>query len=157
MDFKAAPGTTSAFAIEAQWPQDQAPESLTDSRGAPSPAMHVFRLVVAIALAGLLTGCGPGGPRGPKGEQGPRGPPGPKGDPGPPGPPGGAAAIRVVRANCDAKSCTVQCSEDEMLLTAYCGPNHNPAVVLIGRTATCRNPVPANSPIIAACARLPPR
>jgi hypothetical protein len=44
-----------------------------------------------------------------------------------------------------------------MLLTAYCGPNQNPAVVLIGRTATCRNPVPANSPIIAACARLQPR
>jgi hypothetical protein len=51
----------------------------------------------------------------------------------------------------------VQCAEDEMLLTAYCGPNHNPASILIGRTATCRNPVPANSPIIAACAKMPPQ
>jgi hypothetical protein len=118
---------------------------------------RVLQSVVAIALAGLLTGCGPGGPRGPKGEQGPPGPTGPRGDPGPPGPPGPTVAIRVVRADCDARSCRVQCGEDEMLLTAYCGPNHNPAVVLIGRTATCRNPVPANSPIIAACARMPPR
>jgi hypothetical protein len=119
--------------------------------------MHALEAIVAIALAGLLTGCGPGGPRGPKGDQGPPGPTGPKGDPGPPGPPGPTVAIRVVRASCDANSCRVQCAEDEMLLTAYCGPNHNPASVLIGRTATCRNPVPANSPIIAACAKMPPQ
>src|SRR5271165_2265696 len=117
-------------------------------------AFGTRRVLVAIAFAGLLTSCGPGGPRGPKGDQGPPGPTGPKGDPGPPGP---TVAIRVVRADCDARSCRVQCREDEMLLTAYCGPNHNPAVVLIGRTATCRNPVPANSPVIAACAKMPPQ
>ena len=116
--------------------------------------MRALEAIIAIALAGLLTGCGPGGPRGPKGDQGPPGPTGPKGDPGPPGP---TVAIRVVRAGCDANSCRVQCGEDEMLLTAYCGPNHNPASILIGRTATCRNPVPANSPIIAACAKMPPQ
>src|SRR5205823_2054487 len=78
-------------------------------------AMHVFRLLAAIALTATVMGCGQGG--GPKGDPGPPGPPGPRGEPGPPGPAGG---IRVVRSNCDATNCTVQCADDEMLLTAYC-------------------------------------
>ncbi|MGZ5844867.1 MAG: hypothetical protein ACXWJL_07700, partial [Xanthobacteraceae bacterium] len=79
--------------------------------------MHVFRGLTAIALAATLVGCGQGQP-GPKGDPGPPGPPGAKGDPGPPGPPFG---VRMARSNCDATNCTVQCREDEVLITAYCG------------------------------------
>src|SRR5262249_23483155 len=79
-------------------------------------AMRVLRVLVAMALAGAMMSCGQG--QGPKGDPGPPGPPGPKGDPGPPGPPFG---IRIVRSNCDTTNCSVQCGDDELLLTAYCG------------------------------------
>jgi hypothetical protein len=107
-------------------------------------------LVIAIAFASLLMSCGPG-PPGPMGYAGPPGPTGPKGDPGPPG------GIRVVRSNCDETNCAVQCGEDEMLLTAYCGPRRNAAVFPSERSATCRSQVPANSPLVAACANMPSR
>ena len=90
-------------------------------------------------------------PPGPMGYAGPPGPPGPKGDPGPPG------GIRVVRSNCDETTCTVQCGEDEMLLTAYCGPRRNAAIFPSERSATCRSQVPANNPLVAACAMMPSR
>ena len=105
--------------------------------------MHLLRLVIAIALAGPLMSCG--------GYVGPPGPPGPKGDPGPEGPPFG---LRVLRSNCDEASCTIQCREDEMLVTAYCGTRRNAAVFPTERSATCRTPVPGNSPIVAACAKM---
>jgi hypothetical protein len=114
--------------------------------------MHVFRLLAAIALTATVMGCGQGG--GPKGDPGPPGPPGPRGEPGPPGPAGG---IRVVRSNCDATNCTVQCADDEMLLTAYCGARRNAAIIPTERSATCRSPVPANSPLVAACLKIPPQ
>jgi len=115
-------------------------------------AMGVLRVLIAMALAGAMIGCGQG--QGPKGDSGPPGPPGPKGDPGPPGPPFG---IRIVRSNCDAANCSVQCAEDELLLTAYCGVRRNAAVIPSERTATCRSPVPANSPLVAACVKIPPQ
>jgi hypothetical protein len=110
-----------------------------------------LRLLTMIALTGTMMNCGQG-QQGPKGEPGPPGPPGAKGDPGPPGP---AFGIRVVKANCDARSCTVQCDDDEMLLTAYCGARRNAAVIPTERSATCRSQVPANSPLIAACLKMP--
>jgi hypothetical protein len=110
--------------------------------------MHVLQAIIATALAGTLMGCGEG-PQGPMGYEGPPGPPGPAG---PPGPPGG---IRIVRANCDETTCSVQCGQDEMLLTAYCGAKLNVALIPTGRTATCRTQVPANNPIVAACAKMP--
>jgi hypothetical protein len=109
--------------------------------------MLALRLLLIVPLTGLIVGCGQG--QGPKGDPGP---PGAKGDPGPPGP---VSGIRVVRANCDARSCTVQCRDDEMLLTAYCGPRRNAAIIPTERSATCRNPVPANSPLVAACLKMP--
>ena len=116
--------------------------------------MDVFRLLLVAALTVTVTGCGQGQGGGPKGDPGPPGPPGPRGEPGPPGPPGG---VRVVRSNCDATSCTVQCADDEMLLTAYCGARRNAAVIPTERSATCRSPVPANSPVVAACLKIPPQ
>ena len=115
--------------------------------------MHASRLLIVIALAGTVMSCGQGQP-GPKGDSGPPGPPGPKGEPGPPGPP---SSIRVVRSNCDAANCTVQCADDEMLLTAYCGARRNAAIIPAERSATCRSPVPANSPLVAACVKIPPQ
>lgn len=112
--------------------------------------MNVLRTLIATASAGImLMSCGQG-PQGPMGYQGP---PGPKGDPGPPGP---AMGLRVVRSSCDETSCTVQCGEDELLLTAYCGPKRIAASIPTERSATCRSQVPASSPIIAACMKIPP-
>jgi hypothetical protein len=122
----------------------------------PGPAEHrmsSYSLIIVIVLAAALASCGQGqGPQsGAKGDPGPPGPQGEKGDPGPPGPPSG---IRVIKADCDARNCTVQCSADEMLLTAYCGPRRNAAVIPSERSATCRNAVPANNPLVAACVKM---
>jgi hypothetical protein len=111
---------------------------------------RVLQLMVAMAMAGIMVSGCDRGTRGPKGDPGP---PGAKGDPGPPGP---SLGIRVVKADCNERSCTVQCSQDEMLLTAYCGAKRNAAVIPSERSATCRSQVPANSPLVAACVRMPP-
>jgi hypothetical protein len=105
-------------------------------------------MLMLIILAGtVVSGCG----RGPAGAKGERGPPGPKGDPGPAG-----VGVRVIKAGCNERSCTLECSRDEMMLTAYCGSKRNPAVFPTERSATCRSQVPANSPLVAACAKMPP-
>lgn len=112
--------------------------------------------IIAIVMAAALASCGQSGTPGPKGDPGPPGPPGAQGEKGDPGPPGASSGIRVIRAACDANGCTVQCGPDEMLLTAYCGPRRNAAVIPNERSATCRNPVAANNPLVAACAKMPP-
>jgi hypothetical protein len=109
------------------------------------PALRIITVTVVTAI--MLGGCG----RGPQGQKGDRGPPGPKGDPGPAG-----AGIRVIKADCNERGCIAQCGTDEMLLTAYCGPKRNAAVIPSERSATCRSPVPANSPIVAACVKMAP-
>jgi hypothetical protein len=114
--------------------------------------MHLYRTLIAITLAAGLVGCGKG-PQGEKGDPGPAGAPGAKGEAGPAGPPGPAAQMRIVRANCDATSCTVQCSEDEVLFIAYCGAARNAATFPTERSASCRARGVANSPLIAACAK----
>jgi hypothetical protein len=117
----------------------------------PINAIYIFGMLITIVLAGLMITWGDG-PKGPMGYQGPQGPKGPTGDP---GPPGQGSRIRLVRSNCDETTCTVQCGENEMLLTAYCGPKRNAAIIPTERTATCRNPVPANSPLVVVCAQMP--
>jgi hypothetical protein len=122
--------------------------------------MHLDRIglcrtLIAITLALGLVGCGKSS-QGEQGEPGPAGPPGAKGDAGPrgpAGPPGASGAMRVVRANCDASGCTAQCGDDEVLLIAYCGATRIAATFPTERSATCRARTPANSPIIAACAK----
>jgi hypothetical protein len=108
--------------------------------------------LIVIALAVGLAGCGKPEP----GEKGDPGPPGAKGDAGPrgpAGPPGASGAMRILRANCDATACAAQCGDDEVLLIAYCGAMRNAATFPTERSATCRARTPANSPIIAACAK----
>jgi hypothetical protein len=114
----------------------------------------VVGIIITAALAGsLLTWDGA---KGPAGDQGPAGPKGPTGDPGPPGQESGqASSLRIVQSNCDQTSCTAQCGENEILLTAYCGPKRNAALIPTDRTATCRTRVPANSPLVAVCAAVP--
>jgi hypothetical protein len=116
----------------------------------PIKAMYVVGTLTMIALAGSMIIWGQG-PKGPMGDQGPPGPKGPRGDA---GPPGSASDIRIVRSNCDETTCRVRCGENEILLTAYCGPKRNPAIIPTERTAACRNPMPANSPLVAVCAQI---
>jgi len=114
--------------------------------------MYVGGALIAIGLAGSVITWGQGF-KGPMGDQGP---PGPKGATGDPGPPSAVSSVRIVRSNCDAKNCRVQCGESEMLLAAYCGAKRNPALIPTERTATCRVGGPANSPLLAVCARIEP-
>ena len=115
-------------------------------------AMSVVGMLM-IALAGSMIIWGQSS----KGPMGDPGPPGPKGLPGDAGPPSTTSGIRIVRSNCDETACRVQCDENEMLLTAYCGPKRNSAIIPTERAATCRNPMPVNSPLVAVCAlMLPP-
>ena len=140
--------------------------------------MHVKPIAVAIAFSLCLAGCGEGttgpkgdpGPVGPTGEKGDPGPPGPAGPPGPPGPQGaegpraspGAAgtpvtdnAIRVTRSNCEAATCRAECSQNEILVIAYCGPRRSPVTLVNERTVTCARGAPT-SPLIMVCARVAP-
>jgi hypothetical protein len=114
----------------------------------PIKAMYVVAMLTIIAVAGSLIIWGQSS-KGPMGDPGPPGPKGPQGDA---GPPSTTSGIRIVRSNCDETACRVQCSENEMLLTAYCGPNRNLAIIPTERSATCRNPMPVNSPLVAVCA-----
>jgi Collagen triple helix repeat (20 copies) len=126
--------------------------------------MRPFYLLLALALAAALAGCG----KGPKGDPGPRGPPGPQGVPGPPGPqgpPGPAGpmgprgeqgppspSIRVIRKECLAGNCNVSCRADEVLVNAYCGPTRGAATFLGERAVSCGVEArPGESPLVAVC------
>ena len=101
--------------------------------------MRVSHLALAVALLAGLAACGKGpqgdqgppGPQGPKGDVGPAGPPGPPGPPGPqgekgpPGPP--SPSIRVIRSDC-VSGCSVQCQDNEILVTAYRGDAQSGAI-----------------------------
>jgi hypothetical protein len=115
-------------------------------------AVYVAAALIVIGLAGSVTTWD----QGLKGPMGDRGPPGPKGPTGDQGPPSTASSIRIIRSNGEETSCRVQCGESEMLLTAYCGPKRNTAVIPTERAATCGVTGPANSPLVAVCARIEP-
>jgi hypothetical protein len=114
--------------------------------------MHILKTSIIIGLAASLAACGQS-PPGPKGDPGPAGPAGARGDRGPAGAPG--AGIRVVRSACDATACTVQCEADEVLLSAYCGAAHNPAIFPNEKSASCRARGAANTPLVGACVKAP--
>jgi Collagen triple helix repeat (20 copies) len=126
----------------------------------------VQHLMFAIALALALASCG----KGPQGDAGPAGPAGPKGDPGPPGPqgpaglagpqgpagergPAAAATVRVMHQSCLGGECTVACHDNEVLITAYCGPARNAATFLGERAASCGVEASSSrSPLVVVCA-----
>ena len=88
----------------------------------PLKTVYAFGMLTLIVVAGSLIIWGQG-LKGPVGDQGPPGPKGPQGDA---GPPSTTSGIRIVHSACDETTCRVQCSENEMLLTAYCGPQPKP-------------------------------
>jgi hypothetical protein len=128
-------------------------------RGIGNGGVHVqrHRVAIAIVLALGLASCGQA-PQGAKGDTGPPGPKGDAGTPGPPGPPGasGLSAVRAIRANCDATNCAAQCSDDEIMLVAYCGPTRNAAAFTGERSASCRLRTAQNNPLVVACAKASP-
>ncbi len=125
--------------------------------------MRVPILLAMMAISLSLAACGkpqpgpkgdqgPAGAPGPQGERGEVGPPGPPGPAGPPGPMGRSAQIRVLRQNCTAATCAVTCNDNEVLVTAYCGPNRQNATILGERSVSCGVvPDPARSPLVAIC------
>lgn len=128
--------------------------------------MRATHLALTVALLMALTACSKGpqgeaGPAGPQGPQGQAGPVGPVGPPGPAGPQGAAGPagpvgtnVRIVRSDCASGSaCTMECRSDEVLVTAYCGPNRGQAQFLAERGASC-GPVDTgtNTPLVAVCA-----
>lgn len=130
--------------------------------------MRAAHLTVTVALLAALAiplaGCGkgpkgdpgPAGAQGPKGDVGPAGPAGPAGPPGPPGPVGlqgqaapPGASVRVVKSDCAAgAACTVQCQDNEVLVTAFCGTNRGQAQFSGDKAASCG----AAGPLVAVCA-----
>ena len=126
--------------------------------------MNARHFALAALMAAALASCGQGpkgdpGPQGPAGPQGVPGPRGPEGPPGPQGPQGPrgeqglpSPSVRVLRADCLGGNCTVRCRDDEVLVTAYCGPARNAATFLGERAASCGvESNPANAPLVAVC------
>jgi Collagen triple helix repeat (20 copies) len=141
-----------------------------------SKDMPTKRIAFVIAFSLCLASCGQGsqgpkgeagvaGPAGEKGDAGPPGPPGPagpKGDPGPAGPPGPAAAasggpLRVIRSSCETAACTAACNQDEVLVTAYCGPGRSAVTLVNERSVSCPPRRAATSPLVAVCAKIQPQ
>ena len=126
--------------------------------------MTMLRRLTVLAFCVLVAGCGQGppGPQGPhgtagapgaKGDPGQSGPPGPTGPAGLAGPPGPASSIRIVRKDCIAATCLAECATNEVLVTAYCGPNRAQAKFLTERSASCGIiPNATNSPLVVVCA-----
>jgi hypothetical protein len=81
---------------------------------------------------------------GPRGERGPAGPTGPRGAAGDPG-------LRILRGECAAGNCTVECADSEVLLNAYCNPNRTPAAFPTEHSALCRATGRGRIEVVAAC------
>ena len=106
-----------------------------------SPDAQVPRALTDVEMRGFT------GPRGPAGERGPAGPTGAAG-------PRGDSGIRIVRTDCSVGSCMAECNGDEVLLTAYCSPNHTPAAYPSEQSASCRTQgVRAKVEVVAACVK----
>jgi hypothetical protein len=64
--------------------------------------------------------------------------------------------VRVVQSNCLEGTCTITCRDNEVLVTAYCGPNRSAAAFLAERTASCGVAAnAANGPLVAVCVSAP--
>jgi Collagen triple helix repeat (20 copies) len=159
-------GTPCATACNGTWSRRRSSTVMDSSKNMPTK-----RTALLIALALGLASCGQGSP-GPKGEAGvagpagekgdpgppgPLGPPGPKGDAGPSGPPGAPAAatgsLRVIRTSCETAACTAACNQDEVLVTAYCGPGRSAVTLINERSVSCPRRA-ATTPLVAVCAKV---
>jgi hypothetical protein len=143
---------------------------LPEFQGKKLTNMRVEYLILMLALATGVASCGqgakgdagPAGPSGPKGDSGPPGIAGPEGPAGPPGPQGQqgppSPSVRVIRESClTSGDCPVGCRENEVLVTAYCGPTRRPATYIAERQASCGvEAATANAPAVAVCVLAPP-
>jgi len=104
-----------------------------------SPSAPVQRTMTAAETQRLI---------GPAGERGPAGPAGPRGAP-------GDAAVRVVRPDCGSGtgSCTADCADDEVLLSAYCSPGRTQAVFPTDHSALCRLTGRGRADVVAFCVK----
>jgi len=130
-----------------------------------------MRQFISIAMLGLIlcvAACGkpesgpkgdpgPAGPKGDRGENGSPGSVGPSGPAGPQGPAGPSSQMRIIRQSCGSTACTATCNENEVLVTAYCGPSRQDAKVLTERAVSCGIiPDPEHSPLVAVCVSTTP-
>jgi hypothetical protein len=61
-----------------------------------------------------------------------------------------------VRNNCLSGDSAASCRGDEVPISAYCGPSHNPATFLDERQVSCGIEVnSANAPLVAVCVQAP--
>ena len=132
--------------------------------------MRIAHFFLMAALLAGLAGCGQGpkgdsgppGPQGPKGDTGPAGQTGPQGPAGPQGPQGDKGApgegVRVVRSDCLHGICTLTCRDNEVLVSAYCGPNRHAATFLGERSVSCGVEAGTDEgPLVAICVSSPPQ
>ena len=68
---------------------------------------------------------------------------------------GPASGVRVIHQDCLAPGgCIVTCQTGEVLVSAYCGADRHAAIFLTEMSVNCgAAPTPANSPLVAVCAR----
>jgi hypothetical protein len=59
-----------------------------------------------------------------------------------------------MRISCETAACTAACGQDEVLVTAYCGPGRAVVTLINERTASCPPRRPATGPLVAICAKL---
>ena len=73
--------------------------------------------------------------------------------------------VRVLRVDCGTRAelakvirrapCTAACNEDEVLVTAYCGPRRRAVRFVSERSVSCVWGV--TSPLVAVCAKITPQ
>jgi hypothetical protein len=116
---------------------------LVMARTTPNPQAAVAQGAVQLVTTPQGALQGPQGERGPQGPAGPAGPRGANGD----------AGIRIVRLTCNTGDCSLQCEQDEVLLTAHCGVGRTPAIYPTEHTALCRSRSNARVEVVAACVK----
>jgi hypothetical protein len=60
---------------------------------------------------------------------------------------------RVIRTSCETAACTAACNQDEVLVTAYCGPGRSAVTLINERSVSCPRRA-ATSPLVAVCAKV---
>ena len=64
-----------------------------------------------------------------------------------------ASAARVIRVVCETAACTAACGQDEVLVSAYCGPGRAAVTIANERSVSCPRRA-ATSALVAVCAKV---
>jgi hypothetical protein len=62
-------------------------------------------------------------------------------------------SLRVIRTSCETAACTAACDQDEVLVTAYCGPGRSAVTLINERSVSCPRRA-ATGPLVAVCAKV---